>query len=168
HERLFPGLPSEMRLAHESAEIVKSMQVWPIALELRGAVQQILTYQEVFPADGEVIERVMPEGTNRLIFNFADIARSEDPGQSGAAVQVVGAWSTPALLNLRGKMDGISVSLLPGLVRAVLGVPAGEISGKVLDLDELWGGFGMRLLDRMRQEPEQACRIRLLEQAILK
>ena len=99
--------------------------------------QQVLTYREFFPSGHDVLERILPDATNRMIFNFGDIAICKVPHQASAPVQVVGAWSRPSIITLHGTMDGISVSLRPGYLRAVLGVPAGEISGQVLHLDEL-------------------------------
>lgn len=129
--------------------------------------QTVLSYQEHFPAGREVVERVIPDGTSRLIFNFGDIASSGEPPQAGHPVQVVGAWSSHALVTLKGQMDGFSVPLLPSCARAVLGVPAYEITGQVLQLDDLWRGHGTHLWQRMARERDRAVRVRLLKRAIL-
>lgn len=132
---------------------------------LRGHVDGLLTYREDLDPSAEVEERVLPDGAVGLSFNLGD-APSVGPGP-GFRVEAIGATSAPALVRLRGRMEGVTVRLRPGAAFAILGVPAGELEGSAVDLDTLWRGEGSRLLERMAGA-QDAARFALLNEALLR
>jgi len=94
----------------------------------------------------------------RLIFNLGEAC-------SPSAV-VVGASTAPALVCLRGRIDGVSITLRPGGAAGLLGLPAGELAGAAVSLDTLWGCEGTRLLERMARAPDDAARMAMLHAAL--
>jgi AraC-like DNA-binding protein len=101
---------------------------------------------------------VLPDGAVHLIFHFGDAA-------TGTAV-VAGPTTAPALLRFCGRVEGLSVTLRPGAVAALLGLPAGEIAGTVVGLDTLWGPDGASLVSRMNEAPDDIARSALLQAAL--
>jgi AraC-like DNA-binding protein len=127
-------------------------------------VSHILLYRESFSPGAEVMERVLPDGALRLIFNLGDA-----PVVSGAAdpaAQVIGASAVPAIVRMRGRMHGISVTLRPGAGVDLLGTPAGEFEGSAVALDALWRGDCTALLERMAAQRSDAARVALLGNAL--
>lgn len=106
----------------------------PVRPSLRRHVAHVVAYREQF--DEETSERVLPDGATRLIFHVPDSLYGR------SAIEVAGPSTEPAVLRLRGTVAGISVTLRPGAVRDVLGVPASEVAGQVVALDELWPETG--------------------------
>lgn len=117
------------------------------------------------PTSGrEVLERVLPDGAVRLIFNLAD---APAVGETGAPpVEVVGASAAPVVVRLRGRVEGISITLRPGAAAALLGLPAGELADSAVPLDELWGRDAAALRERLAEARDDAARIALLHGAL--
>jgi hypothetical protein len=69
------------------------------------------------------------------------LARIPDPAQAPAAFRALvgGLHSRPAVLAHDGELFGMQLDLTPAGARALLGVPAGEISSSVLALEEVAG-----------------------------
>ncbi|PBI88655.1 transcriptional activator FtrA [Variovorax boronicumulans] len=165
-ERLFLRLHDDPLHGPESGVPDGTLQVLPIAPALRSHVSHLLMYRETFAPGHEVRERVLPDGAIRLVFNFGDAPSADDaPGQ---AVEAIGAFAAPAVVRMRDTVEGLSVALRPGAAAALLGVPAGEIAGRAVHLDELWGGEGTTLLARMAEARGDAARPQLLQQALMK
>lgn len=137
-----------------------SLQAFPVAAPLRAHVAHILLYREALPDGREVLERVLPDGAVRLVFNLGD-APSAGEG-AGQPVEAIGASAAPALVRLRGRVEGLSVTLRPGAAAALLGMPAGEIAGTAVHLDRLWRGRGAELRERMADAPDDASRVAVL------
>jgi AraC-like DNA-binding protein len=82
-------------------------------------------------------------------------------------VEAIGASAAPAVVRMREKVEGVSITLRPGAAAALLGLPAGEIAGNAVHLDELWQGGAAELLARMAEAPDDAARVAML-QAVLR
>jgi AraC-like DNA-binding protein len=137
-----------------------TLQAFAVDPALAGHVAHITSYREDIPDGEERIERVLPDGAVHLIFHFGD----EAGGRASAAA--AGPSTAPVVLRFRHRIEGLSVALRPGAVAALLGVPAGEIAGRVVRLDELWGAEGASLLARMHEAPDDAARCHLLQRAL--
>lgn len=61
-----------------------------------------------------------------------------------------GLHATPVRIDHDGLQHGIQAALTPLGARALLGLPAGELAGAVVDLDALLGRRGAELADRVR------------------
>jgi AraC-like DNA-binding protein len=163
-ERLFLRLDGDPLYAPETNVPAGTMREFAVPAPLRECVSNVAAYREFIPAGHEVVERVLPDGAVHLIFNLGDVP-SAGTG-TGLAVEAAGASAAPTVLRLRGRLEAVSVTLRPGAVAAVLGVPAGEIGGSSVSLDELWHGEGTRMLERMAEVPDDASRVAVLEAAL--
>jgi transcriptional regulator GlxA family with amidase domain len=63
-------------------------------------------------------------------------------------------------------MAGLSITLRSGAASALLGVPAGELTGLALPIDELWGGEGTEALERMSATADAHERVAVLEHVL--
>lgn len=133
-ERLF--------LAPQDDAKPQGLCVLPVPARLRPAVHQLLWYEEQIPPGQEVVERILPDGAVRLIFDFED-------GRHGVSTRVAGATAAPVVLRLRGRLRGLSLALRPGAAAAVLGAPAASIAGQVVPLDVLWAQAGRDLAEQI-------------------
>jgi AraC-like DNA-binding protein len=137
-----------------------SLHAFAVPAPLGQHVAHILRYRETVPEGRELRERVLPDGAVRLVFNLGD-APSAGEG-AGLPVEAVGASAAPALVRLRGRVEGLSVTLRPGAAAVLLGLPASEIAGTAVDLDLLWRGRGAELRERMAGQRDDAARVALL------
>jgi len=158
NERLFLRLDDDPVQGPEADAPAGTLRALPVGAALRAHVSHVLLCREDFAAGQEVVERVLPDGAVRLIFNLGE------PASPSAAV--VGASTGPALVRLRGRVDGVSLTLRPGAVAGLLGLPAGELAGIALPLDALWHGEGAQLLARMAEAPDDAVRMAWLQSAL--
>jgi AraC-like DNA-binding protein len=79
---------------------------------------------------------------------------------------VIGAHAAPALVRLRGAMDGLSLTLQPGATQALFGLPAGEFAGTTVPLDALWRGIASEVLEQLALAADDASRLRVLQAAL--
>lgn len=128
-ERLFLRLDGDPVYAPETTVPDGTMRGFAVQAPLAEHVAHIVSYEEAIAEGAELVERVLPDGAVRLIF----VAR--DGGWFAAAT---GATQAPAIVRLSGHMQGLSVTLRLGAAAAVLGLPAGELRGATVALDELW------------------------------
>lgn len=163
-ERLFVRLDGDAAHGPESGAPAESLRGIPVRPFLRGAVAHLLVYREHIPEGAEVIERVLPDGAVRLAFNLG--AAPSAGGDSGHPAEAIGASTEPALVRLRGTLAGVSVTLRPGAVSALLGLPAAELEGSAVRLDDLWRGAGARVLERMAEAPDDGARVAILQDAL--
>lgn len=155
-ERLFVRLDGDPLYAPETSVPAGTMREFDPAAPLREHVANIAAYREVIPAGQEFVERVVPDGAAHLIFDFGAVP----------SARVAGPAAQPVVLRLRGRVQGVSLTLRPGAAVAVLGVPAGEIAGREIPLDALWRGDAGALLARMIEAPDDAVRVALLQNAL--
>ncbi|MFZ5542704.1 MAG: helix-turn-helix domain-containing protein [Pseudomonadota bacterium] len=163
-ERLFLRLDGDPVHGPETRLPDDSMRAFEVAPALRGHVASIALYREHIPPGHEVIERVLPDGAVHLVFNLGDAPSAN--GAPGLALEAVGASSAPAVLRLRGRLEGLSLTLRPGAAAALLGLPAGEISHAAVPLDALWRGEAARLLEQMAAARDDDARAALLQAAL--
>jgi AraC-like DNA-binding protein len=163
-ERLFLRLDDDPLHGPESGVPAGTLRAVPVNAALQAHVAHILLYRETFAAGHEVHERVLPDGAVRLVFNLGD-APSAGEG-AGLPVEAIGASAAPVVVRMRDTVEGISVTLRPGAAAALLGLPAGEIAGQAVHLDELWQGGAAELLARMAEAPDDAARAALLQSAL--
>jgi AraC-like DNA-binding protein len=165
-ERLFLRLEGDPAHGPHLQAPEGSLRDMALAPPLRSSVVRVMACREWIPPGHEVLERVLPDGAVRLIFNLGDPPSGN--GAPGLQLEAVGALQAPALLRLHGRIEGLSVTLRPGAAAALLGVPAGAISGQAVPLDALWRGEAGRLLDQLAQAPDDAARAALLQAALLR
>jgi methylphosphotriester-DNA--protein-cysteine methyltransferase len=163
-ERLFLRLDDDPLHGPEADVPAGTLSSWPVGAPLRRHVANVLVYREALPAGREVRERVLPDGAVRLVFNFGDAPSAGD--RPGHAVEALGASAMPVVVRLRGRMEGVSITLRPGAASVLLGVPAGEIAHAAVHLDELWRGDGAVLLARTAEARDDGVRMALLQAAL--
>ena len=158
-ERLFVQLDDDPTAGPQSGT-GGAFRAFAVAPALRGHVASVMAYREAFAAGHEVCERVLPDGAVRLAFNLGDAPGVGD--DAGHAIEAIGASTAPALVRLRGRIDGLTVTLQPGAAAALLGLPAGEIAGGAVHLDDVWGRAGSVLLERLAAARDDAARAALV------
>lgn len=159
-ERLFLRLADDTICGPETTVPAATLRALPVSAPLHGHVSQVLAYRETLPVGQTVTERVLPDGAVRLMFDFADSP------SNGPSVRVAGASTSPTILRLSGRLEGLSVALQPGAAAAVLGMPAGEIEGHALPLRAIWGIEVPALASRMAEAGSDAERAALLMAAL--
>lgn len=161
-ERLFLHLAGDADVGPETSAPASTLQVYSPRAVLRGHVASILGYREQFSGAG-VNERVVPDGVIRLAFNFGDAPAVA--GVRSLAAEAIGAAAAPVVVQLRGRVDGLSVALRAGAAAALLGVPAAEIAATAVSLEQLWGRAGAELSQRL-QRATAVQRVELLQDAL--
>jgi AraC-like DNA-binding protein len=164
-ERLFVRLEDDVTQGPESAAPPGTLTVCTVPDTLKRHLAHVLVYRERIPAGTSVLERVLPDGAVRIVFNLAEPPTAG--GAPGFAAGAIGASAAPALVQLSGRLEGLSITLAPGAARALLGVPASALEGTAVHLEELWGAEASRLLERLRSAPNDAVRNAALERALL-
>jgi AraC-like DNA-binding protein len=167
NERLFLRLDEDRTQGPESEAPAGTLRALAFDASLRGDVAHILAYRETIAPDREVIERVLPDGAVRLVFNIAGVAPAGRGGAAAPSALLIGAHVAPALVRLRGTMDGLSITLRPGATQALFGVPAGAIAGTTVPLEVLWRSSAHRLLEGLSMAPDDRARVLVLRAALL-
>jgi methylphosphotriester-DNA--protein-cysteine methyltransferase len=108
-----------------------------------------------------ITERVLPDGGVHLIFNPGDPPAV--PGSPGAACVAVGARCEPSVIHMAGKIEHVTVTLRPGGMAVLLGVPAGELASADIPLAALWGARAAEALERLAAAPPTAARAAAME-----
>lgn len=106
---------------------------------LARAVECAWTLRGPAPGAGAPPQRVLPDGCAELILNFG--ARFEEHRDGAREAQplafVVGQMERPLLIAPTGLVDLVAIRFQPDGARAVLGVPARELTGRVVPLEAL-------------------------------
>jgi AraC-like DNA-binding protein len=155
-ERLYLRLPEDPCYSPETSVPPGTLRELGLPLSLRPFVASAMTYRETLPPGVSVSERVLPDGAVRLIFEGGD----------EIAARVAGATTQPVLLELRGRLQGLSVALRPGAVAAVLGVPAAELAGRDVAMEDMPRPWAAALAARLRDAPDDATRASVLASAL--
>ena len=79
---------------------------------------------------------------------------------------VGGLHTAPVTIHHDGTQVGIQLALTPDGARVLFGVPAGELAGTVVDVEELWGALAVELVDRVRAAPTWAERFAVLDDVL--
>lgn len=117
-----------------------SCEVTP-AGPLHGYVDRIRIGRDLFAAP--VVEHVLPDGAVHLFF---------DVGESLSAV-AMGATTSPTEICLAGRLEQVGVQIRPGGASALLGVPASELNGQTVSLQDLWGAHARAVVERLATTP---------------
>jgi AraC-like DNA-binding protein len=118
------------------------------------------------------LHRGLPSRHLTFIISLAgpvEIAAMPDILQAPAALSafVGGLHNGPAAIVHDGTQVGVSLSLTPFGARGLLGVPAGELAGRVIDLEALLGADAGRLADRLHTAAGWEERFALLDTVLL-
>lgn len=117
----------------------------PLAIgpELRDVVASAVTLEA--PADAATRCPVFPDPSVLLLFGGGTWHTAEGPVIEGGGLRVLGVLTRRWEFRMEPGAWLIALSLRPGAARGVLGVPARELTGGLLALDELWGSRARRL-----------------------
>lgn len=167
-ERLFLRLDEDPSHGPETTVPAHTLRAFRVGEQLGAHVSQILLYRETFfPEGADVAERVLPDGAVRLVIHLGDgpLAGPTSERQDSVAM---GAATAPVLLRWRRNslMHSVSVALRPGAASALLGVPAGELQGRAVTLDALWGRAFAELRERMAGQADDTARVALLRASL--
>lgn len=81
---------------------------------------------------------------------------------------VGGLYARPVRVRHEGSARAVQVDLEPPAVRALLGVPAGEIGQRTVALGDLLGADAARLVERLHAAPDAKARFAVLDEALLR
>jgi len=85
----------------------------------------------------------------------------------GVDVHAMGPGKRVLRKFIRGGHRAVLARLRPGMYEAVLGVPAAELTGRPIGLEDLWGyARTRRLREQLAGEPDTRAAVMLLERAI--
>lgn len=163
-QRLFVRLDEDAVQGPESGTPAASLRTVPLPAALQPFVAQMLLYRERFAAGHAIVERVIPDGAVRLVIHWGDAPTAGPP----RSLLAIGPSTTPAVLRLSGRMAGLAITLRHGAAAALLGVPLGEIAGLALPLQALWPRDDARALSALADLEDDAGRVRLVQQALLR
>lgn len=165
-ERLFVRLEEDALSGPESSAPADTLHALPVPRPLVRHVAHLLAYREVVPPEEEIVERVLPDGVVRLVLNLGDVPGGSRSAGRRPALAIVGATTEPALVHLRGHVDGLSVTLRAGAAPALFGVAAGELNGSILALEDVWGTQARELAEQLAAAPDAAARAATLADAL--
>jgi AraC-like DNA-binding protein len=163
-ERLFLRLEEDALHGPESSTPPGTLAAFPVVPALRASVAHVLLYRESLPGDVETCERVLPDGTVRLVFDLG--AASSAQAAAGSPALAIGASASPVVVRMRGRTEGLSIGLRPGAAASLLGLPAGELTSRVVSLDDLWRGEATELLERLATATADDTRVTLVQTAL--
>lgn len=78
-----------------------------------------------------------------------------------------GLYARPVRVRHEGSSCGVQFDLEPPAVRALLGVPAGELAERTVALDDLLGPDAGRLAERLHAAPDAASRFAVLDELLI-
>jgi AraC-like DNA-binding protein len=126
-------------------------------------------------------QRGLPPATHRglpspyltLIFTLDEplsIEAHPDPGQPPGEFRALlgGLHSAPALIRHEGAQSGLQLALRPPGVRALLGLPAGQLADLDVPAEAVLGGVCAELRDRVRSVTSWPERFAILDEILLR
>ena len=124
------------------------------------------------------VESALPDGAAEIYFNLGPAGRHvvEAPSPHPQTRQpphraawVVGPRDAALLVAKEtADCDIVGVRLRAGAVAQVLGVPAAELAGRLVDLDCLWGAAAGEIRERLAAAGSLEERVRVVERAVLR
>jgi AraC-like DNA-binding protein len=110
-------------------------------------------------------EPIIPDGRIEIVLHYGVRFEQHHPGgrvERQPASMIVGQMLAPISVGHRGRAGVAAVRLRPAAARAVVRCSAAEITGRVVDLDALFGPTGT-LRERLALAGDDRARVRLLE-----
>jgi AraC-like DNA-binding protein len=137
---------------------------------VRSYVRDYQGYEQI--TTGVMRERHMPHAMITTIINFGPNLRTLDPRNPEAPAFapdafVAGLSDSHALSESLGVSRGLQLDFTPIGARLFFGVPMDALSGRVLDLEDVLGAPGRRLVDQLREAPSWERRFALVDEAIV-
>lgn len=158
------GTPATLR--HEAPELAYELHRRAPHPALAGLVRGMAGFWE--RSAGPVRRRELPSGDAVVILDLDagwEVAGEHAPVRLGSFAS--GLSAGPAFAGHDGRATCLQLDLTPAGVRALLGVPAGELAGRAVELDALLGDEARRLVERLADAPTWAARFAELEAALL-
>lgn len=113
------------------------------------------------------LNRVLPDGCMDLLFELGDPVVGSGERSRAPRPWAVGAMERADVVWLAGRVELLGVRFRPGGAAAFLAPPAGELRGRVLPLDELWGGDATAFHSRLAESPQVETRTATLDRLLL-
>jgi hypothetical protein len=126
---------------------------------LRAHVAKLRWGHEWIPPAAPVAERILPDGASHLLF----VLSHSGPGPYALAL---GATSEATVVRLAGRIEHVEIELRPGAVPALLGVPAGQLAGRAIALEDLWRDRAAVVRDRLQGTSDAGARVRIVQQEL--
>lgn len=128
----------------------------------------LIEYRGYLETGGRPVRRrELPVTVIPLVLNLGPPFEVELGGQRSAlpAAFTAGLWQAPALVGSTGTAHCLQVDMTPLAARQFFGVPMAEFTDRIVDVDDLIGGWAAGLLDRLAAIPDWATRFDLLDAA---
>lgn len=139
-------------------------------LPLAASVESIWIYSGYRPP--HFLERVLPSGTIEMIVQLeGEPFRCYDP-ESLKLKQVmqgpllVGVRSEVQIIDTEQQLDVMGVHFRPGGIRGLFAMPADEISGMDVPVDDVWPGFGDELAERLASASTPFRKLQVMERLL--
>jgi AraC-like DNA-binding protein len=126
--------------------------------KLRHVVQDVQVRGRLVSADQFQHVEHLPDGTSGFLFRIMQESRGE--------LSVVGTRTRALYKTVTPVPLAISVRFRAGAASAILGVPADELTNRVVSLEELWGSEARRLHDTLLSTRGLAAIVQLLQRAL--
>jgi AraC-like DNA-binding protein len=117
---------------------------------------------------GRLVRAEYPHGNVTVILSFGPAI--DFPGLGGARPGsfASGLFTEPVLTGHDGFQQGVQLDLSPLLAGMVFGLPAAQLAGKVVELDDLLGAEGRDLPERLHDAPGWDERFAIVNQWLLR
>ena len=121
------------------------------------------------------VEAALPDTAAEIYFNLGPTGRRvwvEAPSSASSPSCRRGAWvvgpraDTLLIEKETRDCDVVVVRLRPGVAAQVLGAPASELGGRLVDLTDLWGPVVEEIRERIAETSDPHARLSIAEQAI--
>ena len=118
------------------------------------------------------VESALPDASVELYFNLGAVGRYVSGSTPGAALPhraawVVGPRDQPLHIAKETRdCDIVAIRLHPWMAECVLGAPASELRGSMVDLDEFWGTDVDAVRNALYQSHDPAARLSIVERAV--
>ena len=156
-------------VAHASGHGAWRMEFLAASARLAPFVRRFNAYAE--HGTGFARRREPPSGLATLVFNLGPELRVEHPRgvrttYPGGAGFFAGLHHTHALTETDGAQEGVQVMLTPLGARRLLGLPLGEIGGRLVAPGDLFGAAADALVERLHEANTHSRRLAILERFV--
>jgi AraC-like DNA-binding protein len=157
-ERLYIRLDEDPLYAPETSVPRGTLRDLRVPPELGLWVAHVVAYEEDVPAGEVARERVLPDGSMHLVFEF-------DGGS--ARSRVAGPRLRPSFLMMQGQVRGLSVKLRPGAAQALFSASAHELANDAVGWSDLVRARDRCVPDRLQEADSDRERLAVLTRALL-